>query len=359
MRLSSRARFDYEGNVRVGGAFSLPGVLVELGADPASLLQECGVDPGLFSDPDNRISYRVRGRLLSFCAERTGCNHFGLLVGLRGGLQSLGLVGLLARHSGDVGTALNSIVRYLHLHVHGAVVSLREEGDHAIFSYAIHASDVDGADQIADGAVAMMLSVMRTLCTPTWVPCEVRISHARPDDVGPYRRLFRAPLQFDATENALVFERRWLAHRLPAADGELRRLVQRQLDAMDVHHADPFAEQVRSLLSAGLLTGHATEARVAALLQVHTRTLSRRLLAGGTSFREILDQCRNSVATQMLENTRLEVAEIAAAVGYSDPSAFTRAFRRWSATTPAAWRAARRHPPTPEYVRRDRSSVLR
>jgi AraC-like DNA-binding protein len=71
---------------------------------------------------------------------------------------------------------------------------------------------------------------------------------------------------------------------------------------------------------------------------MHGRTLSRRLRAYGTSFRELADEVRFEIARQMLENTELEVAEIAITLDYADASAFTRAFRRWSDTTPARWR---------------------
>jgi AraC-like DNA-binding protein len=72
---------------------------------------------------------------------------------------------------------------------------------------------------------------------------------------------------------------------------------------------------------------------------MHSRTLTRRLEAHGTSFKVLADQGRFEIALQMLRNTSLGVQEIAAVLDYADASAFTRAFRRWSATTPAVWRA--------------------
>ena len=103
----ARARPGHdEGTVRIGGALAIPSVLVSLGADPAAVLAEAGVDLALFDDPDNVISYAARGRLLSHCAARTGCPHFGLLVGHHMQLNDMGLIGLLVRYSPDVGTAL-------------------------------------------------------------------------------------------------------------------------------------------------------------------------------------------------------------------------------------------------------------
>ena len=156
--------------MRVGATAALPAVLRSLGADPDRLLAEAGVDPNLFDDPDNRVSFAARGRLLSHCVTRTGCPHLGLLVGQRAGLHSLGLVGLLVKYSPDVGTALRNLVRYLHLHVRGAATTLALEDGMAMLSYEIHQPQVEATDQVGDGAVAMMFNILRGLCGPDWNP---------------------------------------------------------------------------------------------------------------------------------------------------------------------------------------------
>jgi AraC-like DNA-binding protein len=180
---------------------------------------------------------------------------------------------------------------------------------------------------------------MRGLCGPGWRPIEARFDHRRPDDVRPFRRFFAAPLQFDAEQSALVFSSDWLRFRLPDTDAELVRLLRRQLDALQSEHADDFPEQVRRVLATALLTGHAGADQVAALFAMHSRTMNRRLQAFGVSFQGLVDEGRYAIARRMLEHSSLEVSEIAAALDYADASAFTRAFRRWSGTTPAAWRA--------------------
>jgi len=108
-----------------------------------------------------------------------------------------------------------------------------------------------------------------------------------------------------------------------------------------VRHSDDVPEQVRSVLRSALVTGHARADRVAALFSMHSRTLNRRLNAFGTGFRELADEGRFEVARQMLEDSAMKVSRIAAMLDYADASAFTRAFRRWSGTTPAQWRANR------------------
>ncbi len=250
-------------------------------------------------------------------------------------------MGLLVKYSPDVGTALRSLARYLYLHVRGATTTLAVDDGLATLNHEIHQPHVVATDQVGDGAVAAMFNIMRALCGPDWQPVEVRFAHRRPNDVGPYRRFFRAPLRFDAEQNAVVFSADWLNHRLRDDDPELRRLLQKQIDAIDARHAEDFPEQVRSVLRTALVTGQGSADQVAALFSMHVRTLNRRLNAFGTGFQELVNESRFEIARQMLEDSAMEVSQIAAALDYADASAFTRAFRRWSGTTPARWRATR------------------
>jgi AraC-like DNA-binding protein len=333
-----------EATVRIGTAFAIPDVLKSLGADPAEVVARAGLDLALFSDPDNLISFAARGRLLSHCVDATGCPHFGLLVGQRGGLHSLGFVGLLAKNSVDVATALKNLIGFFSAHSRGSVTRLEVDGDVALLSFSVIQPDIEAVDQACDAAVAIFFNMMRGLCGPGWRPIEARFDHRRPEDVRPFRQFFGAPLQFDAKQSALVFSADWLRTRLPDADAELVRLLHRQLDALQSEHADDFPEQVRRVLATALLTGHASADQVAALFAMHSRTMNRRLQAFGVSFQELVDEGRYAIARRMLEHGSLDVNEIAAALDYADASAFTRAFRRWSGTTPAAWRARRARP---------------
>ncbi len=338
MRRSVVAKGRSELMLRIGATLAVPAVIQELGASPARVLAEAGFDLALFDNPGNQISYRARGRLLEHCARATGCPHFGLLVGERAGLDSLGLVGLLVKYSPDVGTALGQLVRYFHLFARGAVPTLAVEGGYAIFAYQVYLPGVPGNDQTGDGAVAAMLNIMRALCGKDFKPTEAWFAHRRPEKVEPYRKFFQVLLRFDADQYALVFSSSWLNRLLPNADTELRRLLQEQIGALEQQQAPDFPEQVRSLLRAALATGHAKAVQLAALLSMHVRTLHRRLAEHETSYQQLLDEARFEVARQMLLHSTKDVAEIAGLLDYADARSFIRGFRRWSGTTPARWR---------------------
>lgn len=328
--------------VRIGGSMAIPRILRGLGADPLAVLAEAGVDPDLFDDPDHLIAYKVRSRLMKLCVARTGCPHFGLLVGQQGRLSDLGLVGFLVKYAPDVESALRSLATYFHLHARGARATLQVHGDVATLAYEIHEPRSEATDQLGDGALAFGFNIMAALCGPDWRPLEVQFAHRKPGDVAHYRRCFKAPLVFDAEQYALVFATHWLNHRLPGDDPALRRLLLRQVESLEARHEEDFPAVVRSVLRTALLTGHGGADQVAALLSMHSRTLHRRLGAYGTSFQKLVDAASLEITQQMLESSTMDVRQIATALGYADSSAFTRAFRRWSGTTPAQWRLARK-----------------
>jgi AraC-like DNA-binding protein len=327
-----------DGTLRIGPTLALPAILRSLGHDPAALLAEAGFDLALFDDPDNRISHAARNRLVAHCAARTGCRHLGLLIGSQANLQSLGLVGLLVKHAPDVDTALRRLIQYLYLQVQGADVVLAVDGDRARLGYEIHQRGVEATDQIGDGAIALLFNIMKSLSGPRWKPVEVRLAHRKPDNDAPFRRFFRAPLMFDAERNELVFSAGWLDHRLTETEPELRRLLQEYMNSLDHRHKNDFPEQVRNVLRTALISGHGKEGAVAAIFSMHARTLSRRLNAFGTHFQAVADEVRFELARRMLESSVADMGRISAMLGYTDQRSFSRAFRRWSGTTPTQWR---------------------
>lgn len=333
-----------EGTARVGPLVRLPALLQELGVEPGAVLREAGIDPGLLADPENRIDFAPLGRLLTLCATRTGCAHLGLLLGQRSGLEALGLIGLLAEHAPDLGTALHDLILHMHLNDRGAVPLLSVEGEYAFLGYSIYHPGVEGARHVYDGVMAVVCNVMRAFCGPHWRPAEAIFSHARPPEVKPFRDHFRSPLCFDAPRTGLRFPVLDLARPLPGSQPKLRRLLELRVAALEAEGAGDLAVQIKRVLHNLVRDGQGSAEQVAQVFAVHRRTLNRRLAERGLTFRGLLEDVRYEIARQLLVDTDLAVAELAAVLGYADDTAFSRAFRRWSGIPPSAWRAAPRRP---------------
>lgn len=325
-------------SLRIGATLALPSIVRDLGLDPAEVLSEIGIDISLFDDPNNRISYMSRGNILAHCVSRTGCPHLGLLIGQQSGLHSLGLLGLLVKYSPNVEIALRNLVRYLFLHVSGAVSRLEVYDKFAMLSYESYQPGVKAVDQTADGAVASIYNIMRSLCGPSWSPTEVQFMHAQPENIAPYRQFFNAPLRFNAENNAVVFSKHWLYSMLFDNDPELNKLLQKHIDSLELIYADDLAGKISSVLRSTLLSDQSDAEHIASIFSMHSRTMNRKLNKLGTNFQTLVDSGRFEIARQMLENSSKTISQIAEVLRYTDASAFTRAFRRWSGVSPKKWR---------------------
>ena len=324
--------------LRIATVQSLPYVLCELGQDPSRVIADLGLDPDLLSHPDNRMTLAERGRLLDECAKVAACPHFGLLVGQRDGLEQLGLVGLLARHSPDVGTALGRLNRHFRLHAQGVKVGLAVNAGRALFSYEITEEGVTGTDQTGDGAVASQLNIMRELCGPDFKAISAWFVRPAPETQKPYRDFFQVRLRFDTPTYGLEFSSSWLTRRLPATDETLEQLIADKVAELELQEAENFEKNVRHLMQVALAHNHVDARQIASMLGMHVRTYHRRLRIEGVSHQELLDQTRTDLACKLLRYSSKDVAEIAELLGYAEPRSFIRAFKRWTAITPARWR---------------------
>jgi AraC-like DNA-binding protein len=327
--------------LRMGPLLPVPGLMRDLGVDPAPLLASLNLDAALFDHPENRASYAKLSRLLQLCALATGCPHFGLLVGQRFDGRTLGALNELMRNCSSVGDALECLVLYLNWHDPGAVpVLLRLGSAQVCLGYSINQSATPGATQVYGRAMTIALLLLRQLCGSDWRATEVSLAHAAPQDAAPYELLFDAPVRFDAELSAVSFHARWLAQRIDGADPVRHAEIDARLRASVQAQDTPLSGQVQRALHRMIFAGTDSAAHLARFFGLHERALRRRLADEGTSLQQIGRQTRFELAAQLLRNTRLPAAQIAFALHYSDAAAFSRAFKRWTGATPIEWRAA-------------------
>jgi AraC-like DNA-binding protein len=326
------------GYVHLGVAKEIVPVLQDFGINPDPVIRAVGLDPRLFDDGANVIPHTALGRLLALCVARTNCPHFGLRVGQRATILSLGMVGRLMQHSDTVGDAMRALVSNLSIQNRGAVPSLMISGDAVLFTFSVYQSDVESADQISDGSLAVVVNALRALCGADWKPLDVLLPRATPPDPEPFRRHFRAPVWFNQESATIVFPTQDLKRTVQGADPIVRALLEERIRQMKGGPDSEFSDDIRRLLRTRLTSHRCSAEDIADLLAMHRRTLSRRLKGSGVGYRTLANEIRFEIARQLLEDTQVPLGQIAAALGYSEASAFTRAFRRWSGQTPTAWR---------------------
>ena len=318
----------------------LPALLAQFGVDADPLLRGCGVAPAIVGDPRARLSFERVGRLLLACAEATGRPHFGLLLGQGAGAAAPGDAAVLLAHAETVGQALGSVARHLHVNDRGGVLSLVPVNrTHVRATYVLFHPGTPGAVQVTDAVLAIMMVVLRQLCGPQWRPTEVLLPRSKPADVSPFRACFRAPLRFDSPFAGLVFPTYDLARPLPGARAEERARVEHYLTALESERPESTSDLVVRALARMLMVAPPSGSKVAAELGVSRRRLHERLAAEGTRYASLLADVRGEIARQLLEGTRMPVAEIATTLHYGSPGAFSRAYKAWTGVSPRVARA--------------------
>jgi AraC-like DNA-binding protein len=325
-----------EGQQRIGVLVELPQVLRELGEDPVMIITRAGIDPELLRNPENSLSFVKLGKLLQACVAATKCEHFGLLLGQRSGTASLGLVGRLMQTAPTLKDAILDLCTNQRRYVRGAVTYLMIQNDVAFWGYAVHHPRMQAIAQVSEGALAVGFSMIAELVDAA--PDEILLARRAPGNTTPYRRFFRSTPRFDAQQYAMAFSTNLLTRPVRGADRELRRILKDSVANYWAVRQPSTTDKVVRMLRARVVFPDISLEAVASELSMHPRTLNRRLHAEGKSFRELINEARFDVARQLLAGTRMDVADIALALGYADPSGFTHAFQRWSGVAPSEWR---------------------
>lgn len=323
----------------LGGA----GLAIELGERAAEL-----DDP----DPDARVPLVRYYELLEFAHERCGEPLLGARMSLAMDPAALGILGFLAVTSPDLGTTFDRFIRYQNLLVEGERSTLERAGDEVVFRVENWGPPRLAHQVWNEAAIVDMIVNGRRLAGASFEVREVRLRHLAHAGAGALAELLDAPVRFGAEDNAMVVDAAALALPMPSADPAMfaffdreasRRLSEQWAARPGVSEGRSTREQVRAVVEVALPEGVPSVEAIAARLELSPRTLQRRLHDEGSSLRKLVDALRHELALRHLAGG-VSIAEVSFLLGFSEPSAFHRAFRRWTGSTPRAWRAARLRP---------------
>jgi AraC-like DNA-binding protein len=316
--------------------------LMTVGYDPVPFLHTQGIDSHTLLDHDATVPMSACVGLLADAVRTTGDDNLGLHVAEQAELGSFDVHFYAMVSSPTLGAAFERVCRYQRLIHETSQVRLETSGDLAVLSHRL-AGDLPAPRQTAELLLASWVRAGRIATRSPWSPAEVRFAHRAPQDSRDHERFFGAPLRFAAGQNALVLPAALLGLPCRRNDPALLSLLDRYAaDRLGGAPAVTFADRARAALSEDLQSGNVTAQRLAARLKVSVRTLHRGLAAERTSYRRLLDKLRLDLAERHLRDDRLSVAEVAFLAGFSELSAFHRAFKRWTGHTPATFRAGTR-----------------
>jgi len=315
-----------------------------LGAKPEALLAEAGLTPADLRDPDARLPLDALAALWIAAPRHTGVDAFGLRMAQLTPPPAFDVVDYAMRASDHLRDAYRKALRYLRIHISAASHVVEEDGDEARLHFALSVPVPAGATRQGVVFALAAMVVRGRAVTGTGLPLvEVRFALPRPADVSEHERFFRAPVRWNAERHTLVLARSTLDLPVRSADPNLARLIDRcAQDLLEkLPSPESFLDGVRRAILEGLRGGVPTAPEIARRLGVSVRSLQRRLHDERATFQGLVDDVRRELSLRHLAGDGLSVGELTFLLGFSEPSAFHRAFRRWTGTTPAEYRRAR------------------
>jgi AraC-like DNA-binding protein len=309
------------------------------GRDPRPLFEQAGLDPSKLRDPSGRYPISALTRLWRLAARATGDEQLGLTAVRFLHPTTLHALGYSWLASETLKEAFERVVRYHRLVSNGFEAELQTSAD--CYRFVMRPLDsVVVADEAADAALATVMMMCRASCSADFNALRVQMQRPAPSDPGAYARLFRAPIEYGAKENALFFAKQAIDGRLPTGNAELARANDRVItDYLTRFDRGSVKRQVELRLIEQLSSGHASQESIAKSLHMSSRTLQRKLKEEGVTYKQMLDDTRRYLASQYVRESRLSVNEITFLLGFSEPANFSRAFKRWTGRSPSAFRA--------------------
>ncbi len=324
-------------------SLDLPRLLLKYAAgaeiDPDQVCREIGLDVAALQVPEGRMSSDQFNALWEAVAHRADDPYFGLHFGEAASSYSSGHVLFTVMvNCATLGEALERFCRYHSLLADQAPPELRDEGQCVVFTFG-----QTFCRHYAEAILAMFSVVVRRLTEDRAQPAEVRFAHSPPADLAEHARVFGAPVSFNQPRNALALERQALGTPIflanPALLATLEQFAQRALEQLVP--ADSWASCTIEMVRQLLLRGEKPQlTAVARALAISPRHLQNKLRAEGVSYQSLLDTIRKQMALDWLKRGEMTVCEIAFLLGFSEQSAFTHAFRRWTGMTPSEYSGA-------------------
>lgn len=305
-----------------------------VGLDPELMLKKAKLPLAALGCPDMRIAVTAVRRLFEMSAAESGCETFGLKVAGRGDLSDLGPVALVIREQPTIGTALQALSRFLHIHHEGMVLIIEQHDDTVILRTVLRGR---AQRQATEAVMATLYQVMRALSGPAWRPLQVHLMHSAPLDRSSHRQFFGCDVHFNADFDGLVCKASDMGRAIPWADPKLARYVQDRVDEL-YGRPESFDAKVAALVRELLGNGDCRIERVAEHLGCDRRTIHRRLADSGTTFSEIVDTERAELAARLVEDRTTPLADMAELLGFSAQSAMARWFRHRFGCSITQWR---------------------
>ncbi|MDD9892154.1 MAG: AraC family transcriptional regulator [Gammaproteobacteria bacterium] len=309
----------------------------------APVLAEAGLTEDELQNIDNRIPIAKHQAALAKAYELSNDPDFAMHYGESVKPGHYGVVGLVAMSCEKAGELLELHIRYQSLVADGVAVEYQKVKEGLALS--IHAK----VPELIDNRLHQESTFASWISLARWItglkdhyPLRANFTTDKPENTDELHRVLGPNLYWNQPICGAVFDSALLESPLPQANPALRKQlesqVEQQLIAAGGAQFDPLLQQVQSHISKSLADGVPDIEQVASALNLSTRALQRKLSDLDTSFSQMLDNTRKELALNYIRQAHISLTEVAFLLGFSEQSAFNRAFKRWTEQSPSAYR---------------------
>lgn len=265
---------------------------------------------------------------------------FAIRVGQQMKIDDYGVLGLSWRTCSTVREIFERSERYFKLLSNTYNWEVKDE---EVFSHIILNRHYNrrGMQLSSEASLSATVVVVKAMSEKNIMPVQVKFKHNPPKDITSYKEAFNCHISFNQPQYSISYKTEDLNLRTAKADASINSYLLQQVDEKTKGIKIPgskFVQDIESLIKDALPTGIPSIHHIADLTAMSNRTLTRRLSEAGVTYRDLIKKTQETIAKDMLRNTTQSIGEIAFLTGFSEQSAFNRAFKKWTDLTPSEFR---------------------
>lgn len=324
--------------VSASTAKSLSNFLLKQGLDPDLLTHTLQNSLASLDTVDARLPMEVYHNLWHLALDYTGNPALGLMLGSNSNNDDMGLVGHIFFNNATLGEALKQYERFYSLINDGMHIEIKTQNDEVQLEYICDRADAYCLPDM-DRTLAIAIHRARENISRELVIERVGFQHAAPEYEDEYAQVFPCPVVFNQAHTHLVFKKRYLDFKLPNRSPYLYKVLNHHIESLlrKIRPEPSLTDKVKKLIERKLSKDSVDAERIAEKLCMSRHTLYRKLKQEGVAFHELVDQVREEKALAYLNDSQHNLSEIAFLLGFSELSAFSRAFKRWTGESPAKY----------------------
>lgn len=327
-----------EPTVGLASARAIIDFFQQFNMDTKALAAELGVEESVLTEADHRLPISIYHAIWDLAVKKSNRPDIGLTIAQNEGIEDLGLVAHVVYNSATLKEGLEHYIRLFGVVNEAIELEYENIGNNCHLRYIYKSPEYYNIPDIERTMAIVVLRTIKAVGLETLF-YEVNFQHSKPEYFQKFEEVFPCKIKFDQAYCEVIFDKKMLGLKpkrrnphmrvatLNYANQMLSRLFKRSITS-----------KVKRLIEKNLSDGGFDAEQTAKQLNMSRQTLYRKLKNDGSSYSDLVDNVKQNKAFYLLKQTQLPLTVIAYDLGFSELSAFTRAFKRWTGQTPADYR---------------------